>query len=88
MGQKYRTLYTKTQVVFHVVDSDMCRAALLCFHGNIFNIYHIVDKNVCTSTVGMEHIVAFPWRQWLLVHVMTLRYTYLAYLVCYIVVLF
>ena len=110
-------LYTKTQVVFHVCSSGMCRTALLCFHGNIVNIYCIFDNthfyvistngmhccvsmatlsiftalltaHICASTVRMERIVAFPWQQWFLVHVMTLLYTFITYLVCYSVLLF
>ena len=44
MTKKNRAFNSKTQVVFHVVGTDMCRAALLCFHGNIVSIYCIVDS--------------------------------------------
>jgi len=37
----------------------------LCFHVNVFNFYHIVDSDVCTSAPESKAILAFPWYQWL-----------------------
>ena len=48
----------------------------------LFSIFHIVDRDLCSSTVHSDLIIAFPWQQ--CCHRATiLRYEYIAYLVVY-----
>jgi hypothetical protein len=66
--QKHRALHEGPSVFdisSDIMWSNNTENALLCWHGNAFSIYYIVDSDICTSTIQRERIFAFPCQQWL-----------------------
>ena len=57
-------------------------SSLLCFRGNAFSIYRIVDSDVYMSATQRERSTVLPWQLQLREHVTMSRYTYIHYVLC------
>jgi hypothetical protein len=63
--------YVTQQYIEHIV----------CFHGNAFTVYYVIDSDVCMSAIQRERIIACSWQHWLRERAPVLQNTYIPYLV-------